>query len=158
MSESQETWTQSQKDAWSYVRKGVGEGLSGRAALRQYREGGGHIGNANWFSLYKTAFNIEGWKETIQEIPRTYNIREEMFTDIDVDYRSEFILQAKVSGYSEELSMRITKWVTVESDKILTKQEWLWGMQQAVDSSLGSPVFLIDQRIEYSALHRARNP
>lgn len=156
MTEFQAGWSQSQKDAWAYVRKGVAEGLSGRAALRQYRAGGGHIGNEYWFSLYKTAFNAEGWKNSIKEIPPTYNIREEMFTPTDLDYREKYIIQAEVSGYSEELGKRVKKWVTVESDHIMTKQQWLWGIQQAIDIGLGSPTMVVDTRHQYEAFVRYR--
>jgi hypothetical protein len=156
MSEQTTSWSQSQKDAFAFVRRSVGEGLSARAGLSLYRSGGGHIGNEYWFSLYKTQFNIEGWKDTIQAIPPTYNINKDMFTDVDMDFREEYVLQAKVTGYSADLGQNVTKWVTVESDHIMTKQEWLWGMQQAVDSSIGSPNFIIESRSEYTAMHRAR--
>ena len=71
MSEPQAQWSPSQKNAFGFVRRAVSEGLSGRAGLRAFRAGGGHIGNEYWFSLYKTAFNVEGWKETIKQVPMT---------------------------------------------------------------------------------------
>lgn len=149
MSEEELNWTSSQKRAYSFVTSAVNRGMSARSAVKEYRAGGGSIGNVQWFSIYKTAFNAFGWKETVQEVPPTYIVRKEMFTPTGLDFREEYILQAKVSGWSEELQQNVTKWVTVESDKLLTKQEWLWGLQQAVDASLGSPVFIISRRLEY---------
>lgn len=158
MSQAHETWSPSQENAFGFVRQGVESGLSARAALRQYRDGGGHIGNAYWFSLYKSAFNISGYRETIKQIPMTYNVRETMFTDVDFDFREEYVMQMKVRGWSEDLGMTITKWVTVENDKIITKQEWEWGAQDAVDAGIKSPVFVIDRVLEWDAMHRARGP
>lgn len=158
MSELSEHWTDSQKNAWGYAQQGIGEGLSGRSALKQYRAGGGHIGNELWFSIYKTAYNIAGWKKTIADVPMTYTVRANMFTDVDMDFREEWVMRAKVSGFSTDIGKRVTKWVQVESDKLLTKQEWLWGMQQAVQSTVGSPPLIIDRRSNYEAIHRARNP
>ncbi len=149
MSETGLNWTSSQKKAYGFVTSAVRRGMSARSAVKEYRAGGGKIANVGWFSIYKTAFNAFGWKETVQEIPPTYMIRDEMFEPTGIDFREKYIMQAKVRGWSEEIQMSVTKWVTAESDKLLTKGEWLWGLQQAVDASLGSPVFIITRRLEY---------
>lgn len=154
MTEPRAQWSASQETAFGFVRRSVSDGLSGRAGLRAYRAGGGHIGNENWFALYKSAFNIDGYRETIKQVPMTYNVRDTMFTDVDMDFREEYVMQMKVRGYSEELGMTVTKWVTAESDKIITKQEWLWGAQDAVDAGLGSPVFVISRVLEWEAMRR----
>lgn len=156
MSEPKAQWSASQENAFAFVRQGVESGLSGRAALKQYRAGGGHIGNENWFSLYKSAFNISGYRETIKQIPMTYNVRETMFTDVDFDFREKYVMQMKVRGWSEELGMNITKWVTAESPNIITKQEWNWAAQDAVDAGIKSPVFVISRVLEWDAMRRAK--
>lgn len=154
MSENKTKWSPSQKTAFAFVRRSVSEGMSGRAGLKAFRAGGGHIGNEYWFSLYKTAFNIDGWKETIKQVPMTYNVRENMFTKTNFDFREQYVMQMKITGYSEDLGQRVTKWVTVENDKIITKQEWVWGAQEAVDAGIRSPVFIIDRVLEWEALKR----
>lgn len=156
MSQDQGQWSPSQKNAFGFVRRAVSDGMSGRAGLRAFRAGGGKIGNEYWFSLYKTAFNIEGWKESIKQVPMTYNVRENMFTDSDLDWTEEFVVQMKVSGYSPEQDRRLTRWVTIESDKIITKQEWVWGAQQAVDDTLGSEPMIIDRVHEWEAMRRQK--
>jgi len=156
MSETPTVWTASQENAFGFVRRSVSEGLSGRAGLKEYRAGGGRIGNENWFALYKSAFNMDGWKETIKQVPMTYNVRETMFTDVDFDFREEYVMQMNVTGFSEELGMNVTKWVTVESPSIITKQEWVWGAQDAIDSSLGSPTFVVSRVNQWEAMRRAK--
>ena len=155
MSQEQGQWSPSQKNAYSFVSRAVTEGLSARAGLKAFRAGGGHIGNEYWFSLYKTAFNIDGWKETIQQVPMTYNVRENMFTPEPVNWKREFVMQMKVSGYSEETGTTITRWVTAESDRVLTKQEWLWSAQQIIDDRIGSDPLIVDRVKEWSARRRA---
>lgn len=151
MSEPSVRWSQSQKEAFSYIRSGVERQLSATNALKQYRSGGGRISNEYWYSLYKTEFNYSGVKEKIKEVPITYNITPAMFEPTDFDYHSKYVVQMKVSGYSEELGMRITKWVTVESDEILTKSEWRYGAQQAINDTIGSIPLSIDSFLEYDA-------
>lgn len=156
MSEPAFRWTSSQKQAFAYVQSGVERKMSATGALKEYRSGGGKIRDAYWFSMFKAEFNLTGVKERIEEIPMTYNVPETMFEPTDFDYRAKYIMSMKVSGYSEELGTRITKYVTVESDEILTKAEWRWGAQQAVDRTLGSPVFVLDKISEYTPRIRVR--
>lgn len=144
-------WSQSQKDAFSYILSGVERQLSATNALNQYRSGGGRIGNELWYSLYKSEFNYRGVREQIKDIPITYNITEAMFEPTDFDYHSKYVMQMEVSGYSEELGMRITKWVTVESDEILTKAEWRYGAQQAINDTIGSIPLIVDSFLSYNA-------
>ena len=147
-------WSPSQANAFAFVRRAVSEGLSGRAGVTAYRAGGGHIGNEAWFSLYKAVFNMYGYKKTIKQVPMTYNVRETMFTHMDFDFREQYVMQMKVTGYSTELGQRVTKWVTVESPNIITKQEWVWAAQDAVDAGIKSPVFVIDSVNEWDAMKR----
>jgi hypothetical protein len=156
MSENTVTWSQSQKDAFSYIRRSVSEGISATSALKQYRDGGGSIRDNLWYSLYKETFSQEGWRETVAKLPVTYTVTDKMFQETDWDFREQYIMQMKVSGYSTELGQRITKWVTVENDTILTKQEWRWLAQEAASATLGTPPFAIDTFLEYAPLKRVR--
>lgn len=154
MTEEKTQWSASQKNAFAFVRRAVGDGMSGRAGLKEYRSGGGKIGNEYWFSLYKTAFNISGNRDTIKQIPMTYNVRDTMFAHTEFDFREQYVMQMEVTGYSTELEQRVTKWVTVESPQVITKQEWLWGAQDAVNSGITSPTFLIDRVKQWDAMKR----
>jgi len=156
MTEPRLSWSKSQQQAFSYIRQGVGTGLSAARALREYRTGGGAIRDSSWYSLYRETFAQEGWKETVKQIPMTYVVRENMFQPTDWDFREKYIMQMKVSGFSEEIGRRVTKWVTVENDKLLTKQEWRWYAQEAVNNTIGSIPFEIDRVYEYAPLVRVR--
>lgn len=142
-------WTQSQKNAFPFVQSGVTRQMTATDALAEFRAGGGRIRDAYWYDLYRQHFAQVGVKETITQIPMTYMVREAMFEEVDWDLRSKYAMTMEASGVSEELQMRITKYVTVESDKILTKAEWRSGAQQAIDNTLGSPVFVIDRISDY---------
>lgn len=154
MSELGTTWTDSQKQAFSYIRRSVSEGISATSALKDYRSGGGAIRDSLWYSLYKETFSQEGWKETVKQLPMTYTVTDKMYQETDWDFREKYIMQMKISGYSSEIGQRITKWVTVEGDKTYTKQEWRWFAQEAVDNTLGSVPFVIDTFIEYAPMKR----
>jgi len=156
MSESGIAWTSSQKKAFSYVQSAVERGMTATAGLAQYRSGGGAIRDSSWFGLFKETFAQVGVRENILKIPETYTIPDSMFQESDFDFRSKYVAQMKVTGYSEELKQRITKWVTVESDQLVTKAEWRYGAQQAIDGKLGSPDFIIDRIIEWQTFVRMR--
>lgn len=149
-------WTQSEKDAFSYARRAYEEGLTATEGLRQYRDGGGHIANQSWYLLYRNANAISDWSDIVVGLPRDYVVREEMFTETDWDFREKYVVQMKVSGYSEELDQRISKWITVESDHIMTRSEWEHAAQLAVSDTIGSPMFTIDRFRSFEPLMRIR--
>ena len=123
--------------------------MTATAGLSEYRSGGGAIRDSSWFRVFRETFAQVGVRENILRIPETYVIPDSMFQKTDFDFRSKYVAQMKVTGYSEELHQRITKWVTVESDELVTKREWRYGAQQAIDAGLGSPDFIIDRITEW---------
>jgi len=156
MSQESINWTSSQKQAFSYIQSAVERGMTATASLSEYRSGGGAIRDSSWYGLFRETFAQVGVRENILRIPETYTIPESMFQETDFDFRSKYVAQMKVSGYSDELGQRITKWVTVESDELVTKGEWRYGAQQAIDAGLGSPDFTIDRITEWQTFVRMR--
>lgn len=147
-------WTKAQKIAFAFVQSGVSRQLTATDALAQYRAGGGAIRDSSWYSLYKQEFSATGTRENIKQIPTTYIVTDPMFERVDWDLREPYLMVMKVRGWSEELQTTITKYVSVESNKLVTKAEWRWGAQQAVNSTIGSPPFIIADFLEYSAYKR----
>jgi len=120
MTQEQTLWTSSQKRAFSYIQSAVKRGMTATAGLSQYRAGGGAIRDSSWFGLFRETFAQVGVRENILRIPETYTIPDSMFQETDFDFRSKYVAQMKVRGYCPELEQRITKWVTVESDELVT--------------------------------------
>lgn len=156
MTEEGFQWTASQKRAQPFVESGVARGMTATAARKEYRAGGGKIRDSWWNALYKEEFAYRGTKDKIEQIPTTYIVPETMFKPTDFDYYAKYIMRMKVSGYSEELGMRIVKNVTVESDELITKAEWRYGAQMAIDNTIGSPVMIVDRIWDYEAKIRVR--
>lgn len=156
MSEEEKGWSQSQKIAFPFIQSAIERGLNATESLGQYREGGGSIRDAYWYSLFRETFGQIGVRDKIEQLPISYKVTESMFQDVDWDLRAKYAIQMKVSGYSEELGQRIVKWVTVESDELVTKAEWRYGAQMAVNDTIGSPEFTIDTFLEYNPMMRMR--
>jgi hypothetical protein len=133
------------KQALPFIQRGVREGLTATAALSQYRDGGGAIRDSSWYQVYRLTFAQEGVRENVKRIPETYIVTDQMFEPVPYDYREKYVMKMKVSGYSTELDQRIHKWVTVESDHLLTKSEWRSYAQLAVTDTIGSPDFTVDR-------------
>lgn len=156
MSQETTSWSRSQKLAFPYIQLGVKQGLTASEALSQYRDGGGAIRDSSWYSLFKQEFAQYGVRENVFKIPMTYTVPETMFDPVDLDYRAKYVMNMKVSGYSSELNTRIVKWVTVESNELLTKSEWRYNAQEAVNNIIGSTPFIIDNIYEWEPRIRIR--
>lgn len=156
MTEEQKGWSQSQKIAFPFISSAITRNLNATEGLKQYRDGGGQIRDTSWYELFKETFAQIGVRDKIEQLPVTYKVTEAMFQDVDWDLRAKYAVQMKVSGYSEELGQRIVKYVTIESDELVTKAEWRYGAQQAIDDTIGSPVFTVDTFIEYNPIKRMR--
>ena len=154
MSETAFEWTQSQKVAFGAIQRGASEGMTATAALTEYRAGGGAIRDSSWYSLYRETFAQVGTREKVKDIPYTYTVPASMYQEVDWDTREKYVMQMEVSGYSAELDKRITTWVTVETDKLITKNEYRSAAQDAVFGTIGSIDFVVDTVIDWSPLMR----
>lgn len=137
-------WNTPLRRAWQWIVSGVERGLTATAALREYREAGQRIANQTWYDNYRTAFEQLGQRESIREIPRTYTIPESMFTESGFDWREKYVMQMEVQGTIPETGQRYSKWVTVESDELLTKAEWQHYAQEAIYGTPGSIQLEVD--------------
>lgn len=154
MAQEKLEYSQSMIEALPYIRRAVSEGLTATNALSQYRSGGGSIRDSSWYSMFRNEFAYSGTREKIKDVPYTYTVPETMFETDPFDYRQKYVMQLEVTGYSSELDQRITKWVSVESDHLLTKNEWRSYAQQAVFDTIGSPDFNIDGILSWDARMR----
>jgi len=155
VSETQTGWTKSQVTAYPYIQKGVADGLTATAALKQFRAGGGSIRDAYWYALFREDFAQSGVRENILEIPMTYTIPDTMFQSVDYDYREKYVMQMKVRGYSQELDRTVTRWITAENDTMITKREWTYLAAQAIYDTIGSPPMIISSIVEWNPLKRS---
>ena len=155
MAEPRDQWTKSQIGAFPYIQQGVGLGMTATDALIDYRAGGGKIGNELWFSLFKQEFSFSGVRENIIKIPMTYTVPDSMFEPVDYDFREQYVMQMKVRGFSSELDMWVTRWVTAESDTMLTKQEWQYAANMAISDRIGSPPLVVSSVVEWTPLQRS---
>jgi len=155
VSEQRKLWTKSQLGAFPYIQQGVGLGMSATAALIEYRDGGGKIRNADWFSLFKQVFSYLGVRDNIKKIPMTYTVPDTMFEPVDYDFREQFVMQMKVRGYSKELGQYVTRWVTTESDKPITKREWTYGAERTMSDTVGSDPLINIQVLEWVPLQKS---
>ena len=154
MSEIGINWSKSQKVAFGAIQRGASEGMTAKAALIEYRAGGGKIRDAWWGSLFRETFAQVGTREKVKDIPYTYTVPASMYQEVDWDTREKYVMQMEVSGYSAELDKRITTWVTVETDKLITKNEYRSAAQEAIFGTIGSVDFIVDTVIDWSPLMR----
>jgi len=155
MTQESGSWSSSQKTAFPYIQNAVQSGLNATESLRQYRSGGGAIRDSLWYSLYKQEFSFNGVRDNVKQIPMTYSVTDAMFEPVDYDFREQYVMQMKVRGYSKDTESYITRWVTVESDKVITKREWVYGANQAISDSLGSADLTVSAVLEWVPLQKS---
>jgi len=154
MSEIGAEWSSSQKVAFGAIQRGANEGMTATAALTEYRAGGGAIRDSSWYSLFRETFAQVGTREKVKDIPYTYTVPESMYQEVDWDTREKYIMQMEVTGISKELDKRITTWVTVETDHLLTKNELRSAAQSAITGTIGSIDFIVDSVLDWAPLQR----
>lgn len=140
-----EPWSKSVLAAWDYMVSGARQGLTATDAYQQYTAGGGKIRTSWWYAGFKEAFGMIGVRDSIMEIPKTYTIPETMSTRSGMDWTEKYIFQGEWQGVDPKTGSRFKRWVTVESNELLTKSEWEFYSQQAVDMTPGSIPIIIER-------------
>ena len=147
-------WGTSLKQAWDYMIRGASDGLTASDALKQYRSGGGHIGNEAWYSGFRIAFSVVGTRESIRNIPNTYTVPESMSNESGFDWRREYVMQMEIRGYDTETNQWIRKWVTAESDILIQRSEWQAEAVRAMINIPSSKPLTDVEFIKYDFYHR----
>ena len=117
-------WSQSMRQAWSFVQSSVIRGLSGAEGLRQFRAGGGAIRDSDWYFLRRLASQTVQVAEQTAVQPRTLPVPEESFTPTDWDYRQNYVSVVEVVGKDAQTGQRVVRHITVESDSLLSLESW----------------------------------
>jgi len=148
-------WPKSVKMAWEFAIRGQKEGLSGRETLRQYRAGGGHIGNEYWYDAWYKAGIVDDIGDQIGELPDYYLVNKYLAIDTPFDWRQEWIMTIELFGEDPETHERYTRNVTVESDEPLTKGQYLDLAAEAIAYTPGSIPFQIIDATDFMFYRRS---
>lgn len=125
-------WTDSMREAWSYVKQGVDSGLSGAAALDEYRAGGGHIATGSWYELTRDyRAGGERW-DTVGYLQPTDHIPESLYVPTDQQYREKYVANIGVH-YIDGEGNSATKYITIESNE----RQTIEGITAAVGEVMG---------------------
>lgn len=136
-------WPKSVNEAWSFILRGAKEGLTATEALRQYRSGGGRIANEYWYDAFREAQIVDDIGQQIADLPDYYTVNPYLATDSPFQWRQEWVMQIEVWGEDPETQERYSRWITVESDEPLTKEEYYDYAQDVIDGTPGSIPFQI---------------
>lgn len=152
MSEGQ--WSSSQVKAWQWVQSGLERGMTATATVKEYRAGGGHISNEYWYALYREGFSLYGKRERIQQVPMSYVVPETMSTESWFDYEEQYVMMVKLYGTNPLSGERFSSFVTVESNQLLTRREWLNLAGDAINNTPGSLPMVVDYSTSWSFFKR----
>ena len=119
-----ERYTTSEAIAWEYVLNARSRELSATEALRQYRSGGGHIRDADWYFLYRSAADAEYAQELSQRLPEYLYPSRDAFQYTPWRMEEKYIVKARVTARDSEGNIYPSFWRTVESGHNLTMKQW----------------------------------
>jgi hypothetical protein len=125
-------WSDSQKQAWDYVRSGSNFGISQTQSLREYRAGGGSIRTQLWGELWhRYNEGADTWDKLIY-LKGGDTVPESFYTETDIKYRNKYTMQFQANIRSPDGSITHDIYRNVGSDRRLTLEEW----QEAIDETL----------------------
>lgn len=94
------------------------------------------------YDLYQDA--LPTW-DKIKDIPETHIVSEEFALPTSLDYRRNHIMKMKVSAYDVASENFVEQWITVESDKLLTRAEWeREATKNTLDTLAGTNLVIVD--------------
>jgi hypothetical protein len=128
-------FTQAVSRVFGYASAAVSRGLEVGEAFTQYVAGGGTEGEKP-FSLAQEAYDSSkrDWSK-IGDIPREYRISSEFALDTGFDWREEHVMKMEVLYRDNETGEHGRKWVTVESNTEMTRQEWEYNAQSIIQET-----------------------
>ena len=117
-------WTNSQRQAWDYVKKAENGGMGQTEALRQYRAGGGAIRTSSWGELWQR-YNTgsDAW-DRLSQFKSSDTVPSSLFTQVGINYAERYTMTftATVRGVSGDLIHNVHR--QVSSDRQLTVSQW----------------------------------
>lgn len=137
------------KEAWHYVGSAVKRGVSSERLSEIITPISSILSPEDidlYYGLYEDA--VENWQR-ITQIPEEHLIREEFSIKSGFDWREDHIMRMRISGTDINTGELIDSWITVESERELTRGEWLQAGQEAVFDSPFGYSYEIDYVSEY---------
>jgi len=117
-------WTQSMVDAWKWAVATIERGLTATEGLDIYRESGYHIRDSDWYYLTRKARDAATISGYGQSLAPTEIVPAGVHTEVDIDFEKKYVAVATVRYKSELTGETITRNITVESDMLMTLDEW----------------------------------
>jgi len=118
-------WTVAMRESWQYALEAAEMGLSGSAALRAFREGGGSIRTQDWYQLHRWAGEVIRSGEEAELYPRYRDLPESVFVSTDIDYREEFVVTAEVSWTDPATGRRVRRHITALDEYHKSLNDWI---------------------------------
>lgn len=143
------------KSAWGYIESAVSSGLDRAGSFVQYVSGGGEVDRTDWFRGYDVVKEGEtGW-DRLPYVPKSYVVGEQFANESPFDWRQQYVMKMKLSVKDLQTGEFSERWVTVESDELMTMEEWeYYGAESGLQGLEGSEFETMDF-LEYEFFQRS---
>lgn len=149
-------FTQAIREAWGYVESAVDRGLTALQGVAQYVSGGGEIATEEFAGAHDFIADAKDTWAGISAIPRTYKVAEAFGVPSPFDWTRKHVMKMKIGFTDLHTGEKGIKWITVESDEAMSRQEWDAYGQSAVLGMVTSDDVWIDDVMDYEYYIRER--
>ena len=137
------------KESWHFITSAVKSGVESAVSYGQSIAGGLTVDKETYdvsYDFYEKS--VKEW-QAISQLNFDDLIPDNLAAISPFDWREKHVIQMRIQGINPITGEQVDRWITVESDKELTKGEWLTAGQSAVDEGIGSDPTEIDFVAEY---------
>lgn len=143
-------WTDVVKGAFDFIKSGFERGLDVFKIFSSIKGEFRGLDFDTTDAIFSSIKSIsEDWTR-IEDIPPSYLVRESFAHPIGFDYRQKHIMEMKIYGKDLVTREEGERWITVESDREMTRAEWDFYATQAIENSVGSNPTDIYEILEYN--------
>ncbi len=124
-----ERYTTSEAVAWEFVLNASSRGMTATSALQEYRAGGGHIRNQDWYFLFRATQDAAYSRELSSRLPDYFTVNKDAYQWTPVGFEMPYVAKVKVTARDSEGNVYASFWRTIERTTNTTRAGW---EQQAV--------------------------
>lgn len=126
------------KEVWHYVVSSVDRGIDVITSREIITPISDVLDDDEFRDTYALASDaLDAWGQ-IANIPESYTVSDSFAIESDFDWRQNHIMKMKIHGVDINTGETIEQWITVESEKPLSRGEWLnLGQEAVTDSPFG---------------------
>lgn len=136
--------------AWGYAEKAISWGIEKAESFVDVSVGGLVVSEKEWSEAFDLAEQAKEIWASIPDIPGEYVVKKEFSVLSEFDWRDRYVMKMKTSVKDMATGQLREEWITVESDELLTRNEWDELAREIVGDEEATTWYTIYEILEYN--------